>query len=86
MADFDVIVIGSGMSGGWVAKEMCERGFKVCVIERGREIVPEKDFTDFQEPWEHEHLNWKRADEVRISHPERSLRVSQLYQTILGKG
>lgn len=57
MADFDVIVIGSGMSGGWVAKEMCERGFKVCVIERGREIVPEKDYTDFQDPWEHEHLN-----------------------------
>ncbi len=59
MADFDVIVIGSGMSGGWVAKEMCEKGFKVCVIERGRDIVPEKDYTDFKEPWENEHLDWK---------------------------
>jgi len=38
--DFDVIVVGSGMSGGWVAKEMAERGLKVCVIERGKDIVP----------------------------------------------
>ncbi len=71
MADFDVIVIGSGMSGGWVAKEMCERGFKVCVIERGREIVPEKDFTDFQEPWEHEHLNWK-SEQTKSEYPIQS--------------
>ncbi len=57
MADFDVIVVGSGMSGGWVAKELCERGFKVCVIERGREITPEKDYTDFEDPWDHKFLN-----------------------------
>ena len=43
MADFDVIVVGSGMSGGWVAKEMCEQGFKVAVIERGRKVTVEKD-------------------------------------------
>ena len=30
--DFDAIVVGSGMSGGWVAKELCERGFKTLVI------------------------------------------------------
>ena len=68
MADFDVIVIGSGMSGGWIAKEMCEKGFKVCVIERGREIVPEKDYTDFEEPWEHEHLNWK-SEQTKSEYP-----------------
>ena len=57
--DFDVIVVGSGMSGGWVAKEMAERGMKVCVIERGRDIVPTEDYTDFEDPWEHEQLNQK---------------------------
>lgn len=71
MADFDVIVIGSGMSGGWVAKEMCERGFKVCVIERGREIIPEKDYTDFEEPWEHEHLNWI-SEQTKSEYPIQS--------------
>lgn len=71
MADFDVIVIGSGMSGGWIAKEMCEKGFKVCVIERGREIVPEKDYTDFEEPWEHEHLNWK-SEQTKEDYPIQS--------------
>ena len=36
---FDAIVIGSGMSGGIVAKELCERGLKTLVLERGRKIV-----------------------------------------------
>lgn len=57
--DFDVIVVGSGMSGGWVAKEMAERGLKVCVIERGRDIVPVEDYTDMEDPWEHKQLDYK---------------------------
>jgi choline dehydrogenase-like flavoprotein len=57
MADFDVIVVGSGMSGGWVAKEMCEQGFKVAVIERGRKIEPTEEYTDFVDPWDVPHLN-----------------------------
>ena len=35
---YDAIVIGSGMSGGWAAKELCEAGMKVLVLERGRII------------------------------------------------
>lgn len=65
MADFDVIVVGSGMSGGWVAKEMAERGFKVGVIERGRKIEPTKDYTDFIDPWGMEHLNRKTDDDLK---------------------
>lgn len=57
MTDFDVIVVGSGMSGGWVAKEMSEQGFKVAVIERGRKITADKDYSDFIDPWDVEHLN-----------------------------
>ena len=71
MADFDVIVVGSGMSGGWVAKEMCEQGFKVAVIERGRKIEPVKDYTDFIEPWEQKNLNRKTAKD-REDHPIQS--------------
>ncbi len=62
MADFDFVVVGSGMSGGWVAKELCERGFKVAVVERGRELKPEVDYTDMVDPWQMEHLNMKGPD------------------------
>ena len=35
---YDVIVIGSGMSGGWAVKEFCEKGLKTLVLERGRNV------------------------------------------------
>ena len=56
-AEFDAIVVGSGMSGGMSAKELCERGLKVLVLERGPEIVPERDYTDQLAPWESDHLD-----------------------------
>jgi choline dehydrogenase-like flavoprotein len=41
---FDAIVIGSGISGGWAAKELCEKGLKTLVLERGRNVVHNKDY------------------------------------------
>jgi choline dehydrogenase-like flavoprotein len=53
---FDAIVIGSGMSGGWAAKELCENGLKTLVLERGRDVVHLKDYpTTNMQPWEFEH-------------------------------
>lgn len=49
---FDAIVVGSGMSGGIVAKELCERGLKTLVIERGRKIEHGADYNDWMRPWE----------------------------------
>ncbi len=49
---FDAIVIGSGMSGGIAAKELCERGLKTLVIERGRKLEHGADYTDSLQPWE----------------------------------
>lgn len=49
---FDAIVVGSGMSGGMAAKELCERGLKVLVIERGRNMVHGESYTDGLRPWE----------------------------------
>lgn len=49
---FDAIVIGSGMSGGIAAKELCERGLKTLVIERGRKIEHRTDYTDWMQPWD----------------------------------
>ena len=41
---FDAIVIGSGISGGWAAKELCEKGLKTLVLERGRQVEHLKDY------------------------------------------
>lgn len=64
MADFDVIVVGSGMSGGWVAKEMCERGMKTLVLERGKDIDPAEDYSDMLDPWDKKFLDRVSPEEA----------------------
>ncbi|MFO1265363.1 MAG: GMC family oxidoreductase [Rubrivivax sp.] len=50
---FDAIVIGSGITGGWAAKELTERGLKVLMLERGRHIEHIRDYkTETKAPWE----------------------------------
>ena len=52
-ADFDAIVVGSGITGGWAAKELTERGLKVLMLDRGRMVEHGKDYpTEHQAPWE----------------------------------
>ncbi len=49
---YDAIVIGSGISGGWAAKELCEKGLKTLVLERGRDVSHIKDYpTATLDPW-----------------------------------
>ncbi len=56
--NFDVIVIGAGMSGGWAAKEFCEQGFKTLLLERGKDVRHIKDYpTANLYPWEIQHRN-----------------------------
>src|ERR1700733_11677023 len=53
---YDAIVIGSGISGGWAAKELCEGGLKTLVLERGKNVVHLKDYpTATKNPWEFKH-------------------------------
>lgn len=53
---FDAIVIGSGISGGWAAKELCEKGLKTLVLERGRTVEHIKDYpTATKNIWEFKH-------------------------------
>ena len=53
---FDAIVIGSGISGGWAAKELCDGGLKTLVLERGRPIRHAEDYTTaMKHPWEFPH-------------------------------
>jgi choline dehydrogenase-like flavoprotein len=53
---YDAIVIGSGISGGWAAKELCDHGLKTLVLERGRNVEHIKDYpTATKAPWEFKH-------------------------------
>ena len=53
---YDAIVIGSGISGGWAAKELTEKGLKVLMLERGRNIEHIKDYVNANKAsWEFPH-------------------------------
>ena len=55
---FDAIVIGSGISGGWAAKELCEKGLETVILERGTMLEHVKDYTTaMNAPWELPHNN-----------------------------
>ena len=80
MAEFDAIIVGSGMSGGWVAKELCERGLKTLVLERGPDISPGEDYSDMLDPWEKAHLDQVRPDEA-LAHYQRQKDVYVFYES-----
>ena len=64
---FDAIVIGSGISGGWAAKELCEKGLKTIVLERGTMVEHIKDYTHAtKDPWELPHRNRLTEEEKKI--------------------
>ncbi|MBV1687832.1 GMC family oxidoreductase [Novosphingobium sp. G106] len=61
---FDAIVVGSGISGGWVAKELTEKGLKVLLLERGPNIEHITDYKDGLMPWEQENEGRVPEDEA----------------------
>jgi choline dehydrogenase-like flavoprotein len=71
---FDAIVIGSGMSGGWAAKELCEKGLKTLVLERGRNVEHIKDYTTTNmAPWEFD-FRKRLTKETRAEYPIQKLK------------
>lgn len=66
---FDAIVIGSGISGGWAAKELTEKGLKTLLLERGRNIEHVKDYVDAnKEAWDYPHRG-QRTQEMIQNYP-----------------
>lgn len=60
---YDAIVIGSGISGGWAAKELCEKGLKTLVLERGNPIRHVEDYKSaLKDPWEMPHRGQLTVD------------------------
>ena len=48
---FDAVVVGSGATGGWAAKQLTEAGMRVALLEAGKRITP-ADFTEHLDPWQ----------------------------------
>ncbi len=66
---FDAIVVGSGISGGWAAKELTEKGLKVLLLERGRNIEHVKDYVNAnKEAWDYPHRG-RRTQQMINDYP-----------------
>ena len=62
---YDAIVIGSGISGGWAAKELCQKGLKVLLLDRGRNVEHIKDYTTANlNPWDFKYRLLHTAEEA----------------------
>jgi choline dehydrogenase-like flavoprotein len=65
---YDAIVVGSGISGGWAAKELCEAGLKTLMLERGRMVKHVEDYpTMHNDPWDMPH-NGRTPNEIVEKH------------------
>lgn len=65
---FDAIVVGSGISGGWAAKELCEKGLKVLMLERGNPVQHPSYPTATKDPWDFTYRNRITQEDRRVSH------------------
>lgn len=67
--NYDAIVVGSGISGGWAAKELTEKGLKVLMLERGRNIEHIKDYVNAnKEAWDYPHRG-RRTQQMINDYP-----------------
>jgi len=63
--EYDAIVVGSGISGGWAAKELTEKGLKVLMLERGRNLEHVRDYVnEHKEVWEFPHRDQRTRQMV----------------------
>ncbi|MEZ4966490.1 MAG: GMC family oxidoreductase [Saprospiraceae bacterium] len=66
---YDAIVVGSGISGGWAAKELTEKGLKTLLLERGKDVKHVVDYPSAtRKAWEFPHRG-RTTTEMRASHP-----------------
>ena len=66
---YDAIIVGSGITGGWAAKELTEKGMNVLLLEAGRTIIPEKDYVEHVPVWELKYRGWDNRAERAGTQP-----------------
>ena len=76
--NFDAIVVGSGISGGWAAKELCESGLKTLVLERGRMVKHIEDYPTMNlDPWDMKHGGKTTQEELKNYDKQRRWGVNE---------
>ena len=66
---YDAVIIGSGITGGWAAKELTEKGLNTLILEAGRPITPEKDYVEHVPIWELKYRYWDNRIERAATQP-----------------
>ena len=66
---YDAVIVGSGITGGWAAKELTEKGLNVLVLEAGRTILPERDYVEHVPAWELKFRGWDNRAERASTQP-----------------
>src|SRR5258705_1739780 len=66
---YDAVIIGSGITGGWAAKELTEKGLNTLILEAGRPITPEKDYVEHVPVWELKYRAWDDRKERATTQP-----------------
>ena len=80
---FGAIVIGSGASGGWAAKEFCDHGIETLILERGRDVAHIKDYpTASKPPWFFEHRGTVSMEQRKDLQGARFLREETIHWAV----
>src|SRR5437016_9758317 len=66
---YDAIIVGSGITGGWAAKELTEKGLNTLVLEAGRTIVPERDYVEHVPIYDLKYRGWDDRAERQRTQP-----------------
>ncbi|MCY3598703.1 MAG: GMC family oxidoreductase, partial [Gemmatimonadetes bacterium] len=66
---WDAIVVGSGITGGWAAKELTELGLRTLVLEAGPMIIPERDYTEHVPPYRMPYRGWNDRKALAAEQP-----------------
>jgi len=66
---YDAIVVGSGITGGWAAKELTEKGLQTLVLEAGQTIVPERDYAEHVPTWDVKFRGMQDRQYMKVHQP-----------------
>ncbi len=66
---YDAIVVGSGIAGGWAAKELCEKGLRTLVLEAGGPVDPATDYVEHVQPWQMHFRGWGDRRRLEADQP-----------------
>ncbi len=70
---YDALIVGSGASGGWVAKELTEKGMEVLMLEAGPPIIPSRDFTEHSWPYQVRYRGFGDQKKLLVNQPVQRL-------------